>query len=87
MKAFPEMIALAAEKAGIKLPPDLENFEPSDYPHWVVFSRIQLGSAMPYPGVDWDNAKVIAAISNEDIFKITPDRAGVKNDNIIKKLL
>ena len=78
MKAFPEMIAPAAEEAGIKLPPDLENYEASQYPHWLVFCRMQLGQPMPYPSVDWGNAKIVAAISNEEITKVTPEELVAK---------
>lgn len=74
MKAFPEMVAPAAEEAGIKLPPDLEHYNKEQYPHWFVFCRMQLGQPMPYPGVDWDNAKVIALLDSEEITKVTPKR-------------
>jgi len=60
MLAFPEMIAPAAKEAGIKLPPDLENFDSKAYPHWQVFCRMQLGQPMPHASAHWDNAKVIA---------------------------
>ena len=72
MKAFPQMIAKAAEDAGIKLPPDLDSFDPEEYPHWLVFCRMQLGQPMPYPEVDYDNAKVIANLSEEEVKRVTP---------------
>ena len=82
MKAFPGMIALAAKEAGIKLPSDLENFEASEYPYWVVFSKMQLGQPMPHPGVDWENAKVVAAVPIEEITKITPEQLIVRGFSI-----
>lgn len=72
MKAFPDMIVPAAKEAGIKVPSDLENFEPKQFPHWTVFSRMQLGQPMPYPTVDWDNARVVAKLNKEKVKKITP---------------
>lgn len=74
MKALPEMIAPAAREAGIKLPPDLENFDPKEYPHWKVFSAMQLGQPMPYPSVDWDNAKVVAKLTEEEAKTVTPEQ-------------
>lgn len=78
MKAFPEMIAPAAGEAKIKMPPDLENYDKEQYPHWFVFCQLQLGSPMPYPSVDWDNAKVIASLSSEEILKVTPEELVAK---------
>jgi hypothetical protein len=71
MMAFPGMIVGAAEDAGIKVPPDLENYETKDFPHWCVFTLMQLGTPMPYPACHYDNAKVIAKINDEDIVKIS----------------
>jgi len=71
MLAFPELIAPAATEAGIEVPPDLGNFDPEEYPHWTVFCNAQLGQPMPTPHAHWDNAKVIASISDEDIMNIT----------------
>jgi hypothetical protein len=71
MLAFPGMIAPAAEEAGIELPPNIEGYDPDEYPHWHIFQFIQLGTAMPHPAAHWDNAKVIATIPIEDIRHIT----------------
>jgi hypothetical protein len=71
MIAFPEMLIGAAEKAGIKVPPNPDEFERDDYMHFFVFSTVQIGAAMPYPGAPLDNAKMIAQISDEEIGQIT----------------
>ena len=78
MKAFPQMIAPAAEEAGIKLPSDLENYDKSLYPHWFVFCGTQLGKPMPYSSVDWDNAKVIASLDDTEILQVTPEQLEAK---------
>lgn len=78
MKAFPVMIAAAAAEAGIKLPPDLEDYDKARYPHWFVFCHMQLGSPMPYPDVDWDNAKVVVAFNDSEILKVTPGQLDAK---------
>lgn len=65
------MIANAAKKAGIRVPDDLENYDKKQYPHWNVFCAMQLGAPMPYPNVAFDNAKVVAALSIEEIETIT----------------
>jgi len=74
MFAFPEMLITAAEAAGIKIPKSLEDYEKNDYPHWYVFEMVQIGASMPYPGVHYENAKVIAEISDDEIRKITYDQ-------------
>lgn len=72
MLAFPGLIAPAAEQAGIKLPKDVEDYNKTEYPHWFVFCQMQLGAPMPDPSAQWDNAKVVAAIPNDQITKVTP---------------
>lgn len=71
MIAFDHMLVPAATQAGIKVPENLEEFEVKDFPHWHVFCCLQLGSAMPYPGAHFDNAKIIVSISEEDIMTIS----------------
>jgi len=72
MLAFPEMIAPAAKEAGLKVPPDLRNFDPDEYPHWAVFCKVQLGAPMPHASAHWDNAKVVAKVAEDRIRQITP---------------
>lgn len=74
MLAFPGLIAPAAEQAGIKLPDDVENYDKSQYPHWHVFSAMQLGAPMPHACAHWDNAKVIATLDDTEILTITPEQ-------------
>lgn len=71
MLAFDAMLIEPAKQADISIPDDLDCFHSADYPHWVVFCEIQLGKPMPRPSAHWNNAKVIASISNDDITKIT----------------
>lgn len=65
------MIVEAAKKAGINVPeqPD-EPFNTQTYPHFSVFCGAQLCRPITW-GEQWDNAKVIASISDEDINNIT----------------
>ena len=71
MLAFPEMLIAPAEKAGMAVPPDPENFDREEYPHFAVFCAVQLGASMPTPVAHWDNAKVIAAVPEDKIRTIT----------------
>ena len=67
MFAFPEMIAPMAEQVGIKVPNELDNYDPNEYVAWHVFSTIQLGASVPYHSAPWDNAAIISAISEEEL--------------------
>jgi len=60
----------AAEDAGIKVPENLEDFDSDKYPHWHVFMAVQLGVPMPSPGCHFENAKIIAALSNKEALTI-----------------
>lgn len=73
MIAIPSILAVAAKKAGIKVPEDPDKFleQKTEFPHFYVFCAIQLGTSMPYPGVHFDNAKVIAEIPDSQIHTIT----------------
>lgn len=71
MMAFPDMLVGAAEKAGMKVPPNPDDFDPKEYPHFQVFCNAQLCRRMSNMGEHWGNAKIIAAISDEDIFKVS----------------
>lgn len=76
MIAFPGMLLGPAHEAGIKTPPDNvvdddNKFDPQEYPHWMVFCNLQLGSSMPTPTAHWENAKVIAAIPEDKIRTMT----------------
>jgi hypothetical protein len=61
MLAFPGMLIEAAKQAGMKIPPDADDFDANEYPHFQVFCLTQLGRYMR-PGEHWTNAEVIARI-------------------------
>lgn len=73
MIAFPGMLAAHAASAGMKVPtdPDAEDWNPEEFPHFHVFCSMQLGKALH----NWDepdrNAKLIAAIPQEKIRKVS----------------
>lgn len=71
MLIFAEMLVEPAEKAGIRVPPNVEKFDAEMYPHFQVFCTCQLGASMPTPSSHWDNAKVIASIPDDEIKLIT----------------
>lgn len=70
MLVFPGMLVAAATEAGMKVPPDPDNFDSGQYPHFRVFCNMQLGRRMQ-PGEQWENAKVIAAVPEDEIRTIT----------------
>ena len=82
MIAFPEMLVDSATKAGIKVPSDVTEYDKNTYPHWYVFCTLQLGQPMPYWSVHYDNAKVIAGISDDKLKKLTLDEVVALGFNI-----
>lgn len=77
MIAFPGLLVGPAEEAGIKVPPgdpDTLEFDRAEFPHWYVFVTMQLGASMPGPTAHWDNAKVVATLSDEEIKTATPEQ-------------
>lgn len=74
MLVFPELLASAAEEAGIKVPPENSlhenHWDYNEYPHFTVFCNAQLGHRMR-PGAQWENARIIAAIPDNEIKEIT----------------
>ncbi|AKF13632.1 hypothetical protein PHIN3_369 [Sinorhizobium phage phiN3] len=71
MIAFVEMLVPMAKQAGMKVPPDPQNFDKNDYPHFFIYQYLQLGTAMPHTDSHWTNAVVIAKIPEERIKGIT----------------
>ena len=71
MIVIPSALVPAAEDAGIKVPENLEDFDSDKYPHWHVFMSAQLGVSMPSPGCHFENAKIIAALSDKEVLTIT----------------
>lgn len=71
MLAFPGMLVGPASRAGMKVPPNPEDFDRDQYPHFFVFCAVQLGRRMSDPGQAWDNAEVLAAIPEDEIKTLT----------------
>lgn len=79
MITSPHMLVSAAKDAGIAFPSEetLDNFLESpytvkqQYPHFLVFCNVQLGRPMSSWTEHFENARVIAKVANEDIFRIT----------------
>ena len=67
---FPSMLTPAAEEAGMPFPPDPDNFEPEDFPHFHIFCSVQLCRAMEWTE-HWDNAKVLVKIPEEELKTLT----------------
>lgn len=73
MMTFPGMIAEAAQRAGMKTPPDPDDkWNPDEFPHFQIFCNIQLARPITW-GEHWHNAKVIAAIPENKLKTITLD--------------
>ena len=70
MLAFPSMLVAPAKDAGMKAPPDADNFPQEEYPHFAYFCALQLCRRMQ-PGEQWENAKIIAAVSDDEIKTMT----------------
>lgn len=72
MLVFSSLLESAAKAAEMKVPdnPDGYDWSPDDFPHFHVFCNVQLCRPMQ-PGEHWDNAKVIAAIPEDEIKEIS----------------
>lgn len=76
MIVFPSMLLEPAAKAGIKTPTPVNDNDDwwwnlEEFPHFSVFCIVQLCRPMKMDGEQWRNAKVIAAISEENIKEVT----------------
>lgn len=71
MMVFPSMLVGAAEKAGMKVPPDTDKFDKTEFPHFAVFCTLQLARPIRVPGEHWGNAKIIVAVPDDQIMKLT----------------
>ena len=67
------MLAMCAAGAGIKVPADLENYSSEEFPHFYVYTQMQLGRRMPSPTSHWENAEVVALVPDDRIQLITRD--------------
>jgi len=65
-----EGLVQAAEKAGINMPPDLDEYDKLLFPYWHLFRLAQLERPMTHPDSHFKNAKRIAAISVDHIGKV-----------------
>lgn len=77
--AFPNMLATAAEQAGMKVPSgkgvnldDYGTWDKEAYPHFFIYCQLQLGRAIRL-GEHWENAKIIATIPEEKLKLMTID--------------
>jgi len=73
MLAFPSMLVVHAKTAGIKCPPDPDNFKKAKYPHFFVFCQVQLCRPMGSPLEASQNAEVVAKVPASKILKVTLD--------------
>lgn len=65
-----DMLVRFAKDAGIAVPADLDDFDYDSFPHWTVYTEIQLGR--PVSGESpLRNAQVIAAIPDDRIRYVT----------------
>ena len=71
MIAFAGMLIGPAKEAGMKIPIDADNFNPKKYPHFDIFCKVQLGAPMPWATAHWENARLIASLSDKEIKTIT----------------
>lgn len=71
MIAFPQLLANIAKSVGMKVPENADDFDKNEFPHFQVYLSVQLGTAMPNPGAAHENATVIAALSDDQIRKVT----------------
>ena len=72
MIAFPSMLVEAAQQANMPVPPNPDQFEEvkDTYPHFYVYCLLQLSRPVRW-GEHWDNAKVIADISVDNLKTMT----------------
>ncbi len=71
MIAFPGMLVGPAKEAGMKVPDDPEDFIAEDYVRFQIYLAFQLGAPLPYPSAHWDNAKIIADLTDEELQTVT----------------
>jgi hypothetical protein len=84
MIAFPGMLVSSAKDASMSVPPDVDDWDnrKEQFPHFWAFCMMQLGAPMPYPGVAFDNAKVIADIPLEALMTLSVNQIVERGFNI-----
>lgn len=70
MFAFPGMFGPHIKDSNLKLPEDFESYNPEQYPHFHVFMLTHLCQPIEIQALE-DNANIIAAISDDEIKKVT----------------
>jgi hypothetical protein len=72
MICFASALVPAAIKAGMKIPYQVDKFESykHTHPHFYIFCKLQLDRPAE-PDEHWENAKVVAAVSNDEITSVT----------------
>ncbi len=69
MLSLDDMLVRFAREAGIAVPPDLDAYDEESFPHWKVYTVMQLGR--PVGGESHLlNAQAIAAIPNDRIRQV-----------------
>lgn len=71
MIAFPGMLVSPAKEAGMKTPDDPDNFDPDKFPRFHIFCIIQIGKPMPWPTTHWENAKIVADLTDDEAKTVT----------------
>lgn len=66
MIALPGLLIDPAREAGMSTPEDADNFDPAEFPHFAVFCAYQLGRVLESPSGHWKNARVIAALTDDE---------------------
>lgn len=74
MMILPSMLLDAAQQAGMKCPEldENETFDKEQFPHFHLFCNAQLNRPITW-GNHWNNAKIIAAIPENQVKTITWD--------------
>lgn len=71
MIAFKGLLVTPAVDAGISVPEDPENYDASKFPHWHVYTVLQVGASMPNPRAHFENAKIVASVPHDQIEKVS----------------
>ena len=71
MLAFTSMLVAPAAKAGMKVPLNVEDYDREEFMHFHVYELMQIGRPLPHPAAHWDNAEVIAALSEDEVKQVT----------------
>ncbi|MDD4779180.1 MAG: hypothetical protein PHT02_01060 [Tissierellia bacterium] len=67
---FTGMFLNHIEGLGLKLPEDLDNYNPVEYPHYHVFMTLHLARPIDVSSLHY-NAELIANLSDEEIRTVT----------------